>query len=148
VAIEESNWIYSWARAPGRNPSIVLSSWNWLSEWIFNIKTGDMALTCLAFTTTAVNIIFIRRINFKMQKNNLFLMLLCFASIIFWFIFAPDFRFLGSILWIYTGLSLCLNLSILKPSNTSLLNEMIAEYEIWAKKNGVQIFVKGKSKAD
>jgi arylsulfatase A-like enzyme len=36
----------------------------------------------------------------------------------------------------------------LANTNTSLLNEMIAEYEVWAKKNGVQVFVKGKSKAD
>ena len=36
----------------------------------------------------------------------------------------------------------------LAKTNTSLLNEMIGEYEAWAKKNGVQVFVKGKSKAD
>lgn len=36
----------------------------------------------------------------------------------------------------------------LANTNTSLLNEMIAEYEVWANKNGVQVFVKGKSKAD
>jgi hypothetical protein len=36
----------------------------------------------------------------------------------------------------------------LANTNTTLLNEMIAEYEVWAKKNGVQVFVKGKNKAD
>ena len=36
----------------------------------------------------------------------------------------------------------------LAKTNTTLLNEMIAEYELWTKKNGVQVFVKGKNKAD
>jgi arylsulfatase A-like enzyme len=33
-------------------------------------------------------------------------------------------------------------------NHPTLLNEMIAEYDVWAKKNGVQPFVKGKNKAD
>ena len=32
--------------------------------------------------------------------------------------------------------------------NTTLLNQMIAEYELWTKQNGVKVFVKGKNKAD
>lgn len=36
----------------------------------------------------------------------------------------------------------------LAKTNTTLLNEMIAEYELWTKQNGVKVFVKGKNKAD
>jgi len=32
--------------------------------------------------------------------------------------------------------------------NTTLLNQLIAEYELWTKKNSVKVFVKGKNKAD
>jgi arylsulfatase len=36
----------------------------------------------------------------------------------------------------------------LSKTNTALLNQMIAEYELWTKNNGVKVFVKGKNKAD
>ena len=36
----------------------------------------------------------------------------------------------------------------LAKANTALLNQMIAEYELWTKQNGVKVFVKGKNKAD
>jgi hypothetical protein len=36
----------------------------------------------------------------------------------------------------------------LAKTNTALLNQMIGEYEAWANKNGVKVFVKGKNKAD
>jgi hypothetical protein len=36
----------------------------------------------------------------------------------------------------------------LAKTNTALLNQMIAEYELWTKNNGVKVFVKGKNKAD
>ena len=36
----------------------------------------------------------------------------------------------------------------LAKTNTALLNQMIAEYELWTKQNGVKVFVKGKNKAD
>ena len=114
VAINESNWIYSWARAPGLQPSEVLNDWNWFLPWVLSIKFVNWVLFTLSFISTIINII-----NFKIIKkyfNVIFfaLMAQCIISIVMWFYLAPDFRFLGSILWIYLSLSITLNVIYLK----------------------------------
>lgn len=105
-AINEANWIYSWARQPGLPWEVVLKDWNWLKPWIIRtIKTPHailemifpLGIACLAFFSSL-----------KTQKSRawqlkcvqgLFL-LPSLVAIFFWFILAPDVRFAGSCFWL------------------------------------------------
>lgn len=113
VAINESNWIYSWARAPGLQPSEVLNSWNWLIPWVLHIKFGNWTLITLSLISTLINIIHFKSVKKYFDAALLALVAQCIISIFMWFYLAPDFRFLGSILWIYLSLSIALNVECL-----------------------------------
>jgi hypothetical protein len=119
VAINESNWIYSWARAPGLQPSEVLNSWNWFFPWVLHIKFSNWVLMSLSLISTLINIIHFKTIKKYFDATLFALMAQCIISIVMWFYLAPDFRFLGSILWIYLSLSIALNSNCLNNLDIS-----------------------------
>lgn len=102
-----ANWIYSWARVPGENPSKVLGNWNWFSIWYYWFKESwSYKLTVCAGTLTFISLIIL-----ALPKNirAKFAMYLLYApmgfTIIFWFFTAPDIRFLGPSLVLIIALS-------------------------------------------
>jgi hypothetical protein len=92
-----TNWIYSWARAPGKNPSEVLGNWSWFSLWYYwfkeswSYRLGIFAqyLTFLSFAALLLP----KNIRPKWEMYLLFIPMV--FTITLWFFTAPDIRFLG-----------------------------------------------------
>ncbi len=98
--ILESNWITSWARIPNKNyvEVLALQLWEWIPVWFLNLKLVYKIAVCsqivLAIQTVK---------HFKNgYRTNVLLVIL--ASIIFWFVKAPDVRFAYGFLIIGTAL--------------------------------------------
>ena len=107
----ESALIYSWARAPG-----VLNTtdqrWgelSWVHAWISQLPLSWRTIFLLASVCSLINIYLFRR-SAKSQQNSHFCLLyfpiLC--AFVFWFMTAPDIRFLGSVNVLYLALALSL----------------------------------------
>ena len=104
LALSVTNWIRSWARAPGAFWTDVLDNWNWFRPWLKNFPyeytkpliTGLLALTSYLITRP--------RIMRNSPRNNYaYLVILWppFISVIFWFLSAPDPRFSGACFWMF-----------------------------------------------
>lgn len=103
---EEAGWIYSWARSPGKTPNQVLGSWAWLPDWGARLLKehwryvyGCAILTGLSF----ISLLLKKRP--REEKALFFLYIPTIVSLIFWFMTAPDWRFLGAIPQLYVALS-------------------------------------------
>ncbi len=114
----EARSIYSWARKPGIAPDIVLRSWDWLLPWARQLPARFSVLSGAALLLLAVNLVLL--IVNKAYRKNLRLYALyvplCLGAT-FWFLTAPDPRFLGAIpeLMIVLGLWL-LSAEVRRPS--------------------------------
>lgn len=105
-AIDEANWIYSWARDASKTPAEVLGSWAWFPVWAESFMNerwryvyGALLLTLIDFLS-----LFISKNN--EEENKLFALFApFFFAIIFWFFTAPDWRFLGAIPQLVIALS-------------------------------------------
>jgi hypothetical protein len=94
----EAAWIYSWARLPGAEPSIVLGNWSWLDQWWARRPPSFLYVFGAGLSMLACNVILLlrqRQVGGMLAHRTLYLPLI--VSMIFWFFTAPDFRFLGSI---------------------------------------------------
>ena len=117
----EARSIYSWARQPGIAPDIVLRSWDWLLPWASQLPARFSVLSGIALLLLAINLILL--IVNKAYRTNLRLYALyvplCLGAT-FWFLTAPDPRFLGAIpeLMIVLGLWL-LSAGMRLPSQQS-----------------------------
>ncbi len=105
VANYESKLIYSWARAPGElHPDRVLDNWAWLEPWFNRLPTYFKTSVCLA---TGLAFWAIMCIQNEARKNLVHLrppttvFFPIFLSFVFWFLTAPDPRFLGSVLILF-----------------------------------------------
>jgi hypothetical protein len=94
--LAEANSIYSWARLPGVAPAIVLSNWDWIKPWLSSLPTRFLVLTGLGAALFISNLVLFRQIR-KDQRQALWLYLPLILSVGFWFLTAPDVRFLGLI---------------------------------------------------
>ena len=104
LALSVTNWIRSWARAPGAFWTDVLGNWNWLRPWLKNFPyeytkpliTGLLALTLYLITIPRI-------IRNSSQSHYAYLAILGppFISVIFWFFSAPDPRFSGACFWMF-----------------------------------------------
>jgi len=94
----EADWIYSWARMPGVEPSAVLGNWSWLDQWWVRRPSSFLYVAGLSVSLFVMNVILLlrQRQNSRVLMHHALYLPLIF-SIIFWFFTAPDFRFLGSI---------------------------------------------------
>jgi hypothetical protein len=94
----EAMWIYSWARLPGALPGDVLGNWSWLKPWLANLPTYARILFSIDVLLVLANVVFFFRhlgVNKKIGVYSVYLPLI--SALIFWFLTAPDFRFLGAI---------------------------------------------------
>lgn len=107
--INERDWIYSWARLPGGIPSEVLGSWEWLSPWYEALpQKGWMPAIASIMLCVIIYLFKSDCVSTKLKISLARVYAVLIASIIFWFITAPDIRFLGAI----PGLLLVLSLWI------------------------------------
>lgn len=100
-AIDEANWIYSWARQPGLHWKEVLGNWDWLPHWAYRMlgkRTGFIIPSLL--TLTSLVIIIKRPSETRISREIRRLLMPAAASVIFWFFTAPDPRLAGAGLWI------------------------------------------------
>ena len=101
----ETKLIYSWARAPGvTDPTAVLGNWQWLSPWLSALPLGVWLPTLLATVLGLLNALVFKRIPAVSQR--LFLIYVpILGSLVFWFLTAPDPRFIGVVPVLYLSLS-------------------------------------------
>ncbi|CAN1569366.1 hypothetical protein MCERE10_03907 [Burkholderiaceae bacterium] len=94
----EARSIYSWARQPGIAPDIVLRSWDWLLPWASQLPARFSLLSGIALLLLAVNLILLIVNKAYRKKIRLYALYvpLCLGAT-FWFLTAPDPRFLGAI---------------------------------------------------
>jgi hypothetical protein len=109
VAEFESKLIYAWARSPGiSSPQLLQPGFGWLSEWLSNfpkVVLGTVLSGGLLFlySLLAANVRGLR--NRFHQIDALYIPVI--VGVIFWFITAPDLRFLGAIALLLFALSIC-----------------------------------------
>ncbi|MDH4163351.1 MAG: hypothetical protein OEW15_11780 [Nitrospirota bacterium] len=122
LAIEETRWIYSWARLPGLNPDRVLGSWNWLGPWMTNLfahtETIVYPLSVSALAVAGwILLIVIRPMRFtnKVDKMLFLLPVPMLAGLAFWFFTAPDPRFAGVIFFLLPPAALYPLLKFIAP---------------------------------
>ncbi len=94
--LAEANSIYGWARLPGLPPEQVLSNWDWIKPWVSSLPTRFLVLTGLAAVFFASNLVLFK-LMIKERRQALWLYLPLLLSVGFWFLTAPDVRFLGLI---------------------------------------------------
>lgn len=122
----EASWIYSWARMPGAEPSVVLGNWNWLSPWWGRLPKSFVYVLSGSLLMLLLNLLLLTRsyrVGRVLLTHALYLPLV--LAMIFWFFTAPDYRFLGALPTLLVALGgwlILLNLHVLLPvSQTSFL---------------------------
>ena len=103
-AISDADWIYSWARTPGQDPSKVLGNWNWLGPWLQKESTDFVAvvdplkvsgLFCLA---ALLAILFNRKSRPRALEWGILAPLI--LGLLYWFFTAPDPRFANALFYL------------------------------------------------
>lgn len=105
VAEFESKLIYAWARSPGiAAPQLLPSGFGWLPNWFGGFSKQVLLLIFLAIALCFYRILApnAKTLGSRLQATDV-LYIPLIAGIIFWFVTAPDLRFLGA-----TGLLLFL----------------------------------------
>jgi len=102
----ETKLIYSWARAPGvLDPDTVLNSWSWLSAWFIRLPAVVWLPLVMGAAFGLVNSLYLCGRNGG-PRVVLLSYLPLVAALAFWFVTAPDPRFLGTISGLFLSLSL------------------------------------------
>lgn len=98
--------IYSWARNPYLPSEQVLQNFEWVSFWFKKMPVRNFIYLSTAILLLLVNLyLAIKHRNKIADKFKIGILFLpVFGSIIFWFLTAPDFRFLGASLEIFIAL--------------------------------------------
>ena len=124
----EADLIMSWARMPGLlDPTWALSSWQWVPVWFKAMPMSTAYL--LVFIIVIAPLTSIYLILGKIQGLSikyLFLYLPIFATLTFWFLTAPDIRFLGSILVLGVLLTIWIWAQIFHFYQPALINSVLS----------------------
>jgi hypothetical protein len=92
----EASAIYSWARLPDVPPAIVLSNWDWVRPWFAALPSRFLILLGLATTLFLANSLLLSVSARRKQLTPMYrLYMPLLFSCFFWFLTAPDVRFLG-----------------------------------------------------
>ena len=103
----ERFWIYIWSRLPGAAPAEVIGTWAWLPQWIAALSFDVWIFTGVLVSLTLVNIWLLTLRKAPSSKYRcLMLTLPMLSSIVFWFMSAPQIRFLGAIPLLLLSLNL------------------------------------------
>jgi hypothetical protein len=107
VAHFESALIYAWAKQPGISlPSEVSANYGWLPAWISVQPRSAIILFVATVAMTLVDMAFRIKATFEISyRQSMVLYVPIWLSIAFWFLTAPDLRFLGAILALYLAFS-------------------------------------------
>jgi len=108
----EAGSIYSCARtgSPCQDPVLVMQDWNWLDSW-WRGRVPDNAKILFFVSLTATGVtVFSNLYGGKATRlafaRDFFLMCPFFCALVFWFLSAPDVRFLGRLLELMFALSI------------------------------------------
>jgi hypothetical protein len=136
----EADWIYSWARTPGANPSVVLGNWDWFGPWSARLPKSFVFMLSSGLVMLGLNILMLTRMR---REDRLFAPYALYTPLIlamaFWFFTAPDYRFLGAIPALFVTLGgwvMLMQIYKLSPTRPKMLLP-----SPWHSKAFVQIFV-------
>lgn len=106
----ETDLILSLAREPDiLDPAAVLGHWQWLPGWFNRIPTHIAIGFSIAFIAMSLSLPrLLSAVNTDQTKKLRLLYLMPVCSLIFWFLTAPDLRFLGAVLPLYIATALWL----------------------------------------
>ena len=107
-AVDEYNWVLSWARRPGAEWHAVLGNWHWFPSWVRQLITVRYTLltVCLPLALALVALIVLatvrrpRRRHADPDGGRLLALAPAAVSLVYWFATAPGTRFAGSAFWI------------------------------------------------
>lgn len=112
IAIAETELIFSWARRPGlefANQSGLKKGW--LIAWLSIISPLIKLIFVLSIVLTFINLVRVVKNKETYGRSVEYLLYLpVLTGLVFWFITAPDIRFLGAVLVLFFALSLYLTL--------------------------------------
>jgi hypothetical protein len=103
LALNERNWILSWARAPNQNWQTVLGNNAWFLPWLTaTLAKPDVVKPLIVFATGLVFIMFSSPLQYRkdafLRWCSFFGVIL--LSLLFWFLTAPSPRFAQATLWL------------------------------------------------
>lgn len=128
------SWIRGWARAPGRDPSTVLTNWDWLGPWFLSIfKTEDSIIylvtpliLTMVFGSFTIYYRFTKRDRWKNQGLHWLFLLYPLAAILSWFFTAPDVRLVGAGFWILGAATMALAIGSFENLPCPILSPLLA----------------------
>ena len=128
----ETKLIYSWARAPGvLDPDTVLKNWDWLSSWLSRLPAMVWSELLIGIAVSVVNCFYLKKGDHS-ERAAFLAYIPLIAGIVFWFITAPDPRFLGAIPDLFLSSSLFIFLRLV--CSDTLLTRIERAYLVRAPK--------------
>jgi hypothetical protein len=125
AAIDEANWIRSWARAPGIHWNQVLGNWNWFKPWAYNILKNYFNVTIPLLLTIGSSLLIFPLRLVKIRKSQTIqwaILTPSLANLAFWFMTAPDPRFAGASFWILGAGAVALAIDRIKQLKRTTLS--------------------------
>jgi hypothetical protein len=120
-----ANAVYGWARTPGAGYDAAAAGWGWIGPWVQSLPLREKVYFAASFLLTATSLWLGRRGQLKTALFFLYIPL--YGALVFWFLTAPDMRFLGGVHRLLLALSLWLVIFLWqtergpKPEGGSLL---------------------------
>jgi len=104
LVVDEFNAIGAWARLPYHPWREVIGSWNWIPQWLFRIADRPDTIAPLGLiSVTLVYFVLARKVFPRPASSAIgsisVILGIGLFSLAFWFLSAPDPRFLGAALW-------------------------------------------------
>lgn len=101
TAIQQSEWVRSYARNPDGRPDEVLDGLDWLKPWFIAVtKRYYKTLLPLGLAGLAGLILFYKRASIETSRIQWLFFVPALVAAGFWFVVAPGVRFAGAIFWI------------------------------------------------
>jgi len=118
----EQDWIYSWARLPDALPQTVLQDWSWFKPWLHSLPAAawlPILMAGLLFCGLAIRGYYKQTVRYA-NRELYILYAPLLAALLFWFLTAPDARFIGAVPSLILFLSSYLFIATLKTRNLQL----------------------------
>jgi hypothetical protein len=102
AALNDKNWVLSWARDPTRDWHSVLANIDWLRPWLATTLGDDLVRKSLLLGAAGLVLCVISG-PWRWRKESFYrcccLITPILLSLVFWFLTAPDPRFAGATIW-------------------------------------------------
>jgi hypothetical protein len=124
TAVDDYNWVRSWARQPGVDWHNVLGSWSWFPSWARDLATSRYTLltVCLPLALALAALLavaFLRREYQARQPGALMALIPAVVSLVYWFATAPSPRLAGSAFWALGLAAVAVFLAAAVPSGSA-----------------------------